>query len=190
MDVTVCIGTFGEDRWQLLANERAIPSAQAPVIHVHGDALHEARNEAAARATSEWLCFLDADDELAPGYFDAMAEGTRDLRGPAVQYVHRGKAQPAKVWEDRGLEYGNHLVLGTCIRRDLFDRVGGFHDYPLYEDWDLWLRCYLQGATYETLPAAVYVAHARADSRNRAPSRQVKLHWHREIAKANGVPVP
>lgn len=190
MDVTVCIGTFGEESWKRLAEERAIPSAQAPVIHVHADELHEARNEAASRATSEWLCFLDADDELAPGYFDAMDTGTADLRGPAVQYVHARGPQPPKVWPDIGLENGNHLVLGTCIKRERFHAVGGFHDYPLYEDWDLWLRCHLAGATHETIPEAVYIAHFRADSRNRAPSRQTKLHWHREIAKANGAPVP
>lgn len=190
MDVTVCIGTFGEERWKELAQERAIPSAQAPVIHVHADELHEARNEAASRATTEWLCFLDADDELAPNYFDAMDTGSADLRGPAVQYVHRGKPQPPMVWPDIGLESGNHLVLGTCITRDRFQAIGGFHDYPLYEDWDLWLRCHLAGATHETISEAVYIAHHRADSRNRAPSRQTKLHWHRQIAKANGVPVP
>lgn len=187
MDVTVCIGTFGDNSWRNLAQDRAIPSAQTPAIHVHAANLHSARNEAAAQADTEWLCFLDADDELAPGYFEAMEQGTADLRGPAVRYVVNGRTRALKVWPKKDLKTGNHLVIGTLIRKKLFDQVGGFKDYPLYEDWDLWLRCDLAGASNETIAEAIYIAHVRTDSRNRAPGRKERLKWHHQIAKDNGV---
>lgn len=187
MDVTVCIGTYGDNSWRNLAQDRAAESAQAPLIHVHATDLCTARNQAAEEASSEWLCFLDADDELAPGYFDAMEQGSADLRGPAVKYIVNGMARPPKLWPEMDLTQGNYLVIGTLIRKDMFDRVGGFRDYPLYEDWDLWLRCHLAGASIELIPDAIYVAHARKDSRNRAPDRATRLHWHKQIAKDNGV---
>ena len=187
MEVTICIGTFGDEKWRTLANDRAIPSCEKPVSHVHGDQLHTARNEAAAQATTEWLCFLDADDELAPGYFDAMSTGTADLRGPAVRYIVNGNPRALKIWPKKDLKTGNHLVIGTLVRKELFDRVGGFKDYPLYEDWDLWLRCDLAGATNEVIPEAIYIAHVRTDSRNRAPGRSTRLKWHERIAQDNGV---
>ncbi len=187
MDVTVVVGTFGEVEWVNLAHERAVPSArsQAPVIHRHDDSLAQARNEGAVLARTEWLCFLDADDELAPGYFEAMGRATGDLRGPAVSYVRHGRCATPKLWPPQDLRNGNYLVIGTLIRKSLFDQVGGFKTWPLYEDWCLWQRCARVGATVELVPDAVYVAHVRAKSRNREPNRAERLRWHHEIRSAN-----
>jgi hypothetical protein len=46
------------------------------------------------------------------------------------------------------------------------------------------------GATIEPIYGAVYRAHVRPDSRNRAPSREAKLAAHQAIARANGLPIP
>lgn len=185
MDVTVIVATYGDPSWRETA-QRAVASAQdqAPVLQIHRKTLHDARNQGAGRARTEWLCFLDADDELTPGYIDAMAAGTADLRGPAVQYVH-GRRERIRVWPEMDLRDGNYLVIGTLVRRDLFRKVGGFRDWPLYEDWCLWQRCWSAGATIEVLPDAVYRAHVRLDSRNRAPDAQERLFWHHEIRRAN-----
>jgi glycosyltransferase involved in cell wall biosynthesis len=162
--------------------------------------LHDARNDALELVDTEWICYLDADDELESGYFEAMAAGTADVRGPAVRYVQGGIAvSPAgmpRVWghthlcEGTCLTAGNWLVVGSLVRADLVAKVGGWRDFPIYEDWDLWLRCYLAGATFEACPAAVYRAHARWGSRNRAPSQAEKLAAHRAIAAANEIESP
>ena len=89
MDATVIVATHGDPKWITLARERAIPSAEkqgVAVLHYHGESLSEARNFAASQVDTEWLCFLDADDELAPGYFEAMDKATGDLRAPSVCY--------------------------------------------------------------------------------------------------------
>lgn len=194
MDAQVVIGTFGSQEWAELALERAIPSAPG-AIHVHGDTLAEARNEGLAQVTSPWVIFLDADDELAPNYIEAMATGTADLRAPAVRYVRGSRTQDPYVPQVAGhshacsapcLEEGNWLVIGTALRADLAREVGGFREWEVYEDWDLFLRCYLLGATVEAIPSAVYTAHVRPDSRNRAPSIEVKNRIHHEIVKAIG----
>jgi glycosyltransferase involved in cell wall biosynthesis len=199
VDVTVCIGTFGDPSWADLAQNRAVPSAQAPVQHVHSDSLHDARNAAASLADTEFLCFLDADDELEPGYFDAMRTGTADVRAPAVRYVRSHNRQPPYVPKVAGhthlcdadcLTWGNWLVIGSLVRTELFWQAGGFRAFDWSEDWDLWVRCREVGATFEAIPRAVYRAHVRSDSRNRAPARETKLAAHRAIAEANGLPVP
>lgn len=201
MDVTVIVATFGGPNWFQLAQERALPSAQrfnVPVIHSHGPNLHEARNSGAAQADTEWLCFLDADDELEDGYFGAMAAASADLRAPLVRYVTDGVAHPARwprVWGHEHdctaecLPYGNFMVIGTLVRRELFLAVGGFRDFDWSEDWDLWVRCVQAGATVECVNS-VYRAHVRQDSRNRAPEQAHKLAQHRAIARANGLPIP
>lgn len=202
MDVSVVVATFGDEAWSDLAHERAIPSARAlgvPVIPTHCEDLRMARNLGIELARTEWVCFLDADDELEPGYFDTMATGTADLRAPAVRYV-RGRHTPlARVPTVAGhthrcsaecLAFGNWLVIGTLAPTALLREVGGFGDWSIYEDWDLWVRCWQAGATVEAVPQAVYRAHVRSDSRNRGPARSVKHSAHQDIARANGLPVP
>jgi len=203
VDVTICVATFGDPTWQTLARSRAIPSAEAqgvPVVHVHGRTLHAARNAAVEQAQTEWVIHLDADDELTAGYVSAMVAGTADVRAPAVTYAHANlnnltRPRVPKVAGHHHdctaecLPDGNWLVVGALVRRQLVLDVGGWRDFPVYEDWDLWLRCYLAGATFEAIPRAVYKAHARPDSRNRAPSQEAKNATHRAIVAANlGVP--
>lgn len=202
MDVTIAVATFGDDRWPALARQRAIPSAEAfgvPVVHHHADTLHEARNGAIAQVRTEWTVHLDADDEMEPGYLDAMATGSADVRAPSVRYVTGGVIGPARMPRVSGhthectaqcLPWGNWLVVGALVRTDLVREVGGWRDFTWSEDWDLWLRCHLAGASIEAVPTAVYRAHVRRDSRNRAAAPAARLAAHRAIATANGVPVP
>jgi glycosyltransferase involved in cell wall biosynthesis len=195
VDVSVVVATFGGAEWVELAQERAVPSAeaQAPTLHFHGPTLSEARNEGLDRVESEFVIFLDADDELESGYVEAMAAGSADLRAPSVAYVRNGVRHEPYVPRVAGHDHtcdpgclveGNWLVVGSVVRTELACRAGGWHEWPLYEDWDLWRRCWLQGCSIEAIPEAVYRAHWRRDSRNRAPSMEVKNRVHREIVAA------
>lgn len=202
MEVTVAVATYGDRGWVDLASRRAVPSALAldvPVVHVHGETLHEARNAALAKVETEWVVHLDADDELEVGYVPAMAAATSDMRVPAVSYVRRGRPDTARLLRVAGhrhaceadcLAYGNWMCIGTAVRADMLRDAGGWRDFPWSEDWDAWVRCWLSGATVEAVPDAVYRAHVRHDSRNRAPAHAAKMEAHRMIARANGLPVP
>lgn len=199
MDVTACCGTFGDKAWVQLAMTRAIPSANrlgVPVVHCHAGTLHEARNGALEQVTSEWLFFVDADDEVEHGFLTQMATGSADVRAPAVRYVRGGRAQLPGMPRVAGhthactaacLTQGNWLVIGALVRTELVRAVGGFRDFEWSEDWDLWLRCHLAGASFEAIPSAIYRAHVRPDSRNRSASRATRLAAHHAIAAANGI---
>lgn len=199
MDVTVVVGTYGPQEWIDLAESRAIPSAEAlgvPVIHHHGDTLHDARNGGLAQVATEWVCHLDADDELTSGYFDAISKARGDVRAPSVEYVRAGRTQAPRMPCVAGhahrctpdcLLKGNWLVVGAVARTQLLRDVGGWRDFDWSEDWDLWLRCHLHGASISAAPDAVYRAHVRPDSRNRGASKQTRLDAHRAIAAANGI---
>ncbi|HEX5201132.1 MAG TPA: glycosyltransferase family 2 protein [Actinoplanes sp.] len=203
MDVTVAVATFGDEEWRDLAHRRAVPSAMAQdvkVVHAHSATLHEARNAALALVGTEWVVHLDADDELEEGYVEAMGKATADVRAPAVRYVRnardRGRPRMPQVAGHRHgceaacLTAGNWIVIGAAVRTDLVRDVGGWRDFDWSEDWDVWLRCHRAGATFEAVPAAIYRAYMRRDSRNRAPDQAAKLAAHRAIAAANGAPVP
>lgn len=192
MDVTAIVATYGDrDVWDPLA-ERALASineqdpAPTAVIRHHGETLHGCRNEAVAQVETEWVCLVDADDELAPGYFRAMEHRGADLRAPWVRYIIKGRPTPEQI--PRGtadLTDGNRMVIGTLVRREMFLAAGGFRDWPFYEDWDLWQRCWRLGATVEFVRQAVYCAHVRRDSRNRTPTHDEKLAVHHAIRRSN-----
>lgn len=203
LDVTICVATFGGPEWQQLAEDRAIPSAKAAgarevvTVHSTGGALAAARNKALSHVSSEYVVFLDADDELAPGYLEALDQGDADVRAPAVAYVtgHHPQGRP-KIPRVAGhrhdctaacLPEGNWVVIGAAARTRLVQQVGGFRDWEWSEDWDLWLRMHLAGAIFSRHPTATYRAHYRADSRNRAPDADTKARVHWAIYESNGL---
>ncbi len=171
-DVTVLVATFGTDAWRITGERRAcrLTSHGAPIVHVHADTLAEARNLAASRARTGWLCFVDADDDLADGYLPAMVAADGDLRAPAlVEVADDGTETTIDLLEPRRdiVTGWNPCPIGTLIGRDLFHDVGGFWDEPAWEDWSLFRRAFLAGASLRHVPGAVYRAHVRPDSRNR-----------------------
>jgi glycosyltransferase involved in cell wall biosynthesis len=198
MNISICISTFGSERWEALAYTQAWPSARGAhevvVRHLHTGTLAQARNEAALDAEGDYLCFLDADDELGPDYIGAMTrayeqerrdDGTPLLLAPAVSYIRKTKAQPPKFWPEIPLSQGNWLIIGTLVPRDLFLAAGGFREYGMYEDWDLFIRCVQAGAEIVKVPKAVYWAHLVPESRNRSPSKEEKHYWHQRIGHDN-----
>lgn len=198
MDVTVVVATFGDPSWQQLAWSRAIPSvpSNVTVIHEHGTTLHDARNAGLDRVTTDWVVHLDADDELEPGYLDTLAAGIADVRAPSVSYVQGSRPAAARMPRVAGhvhrcfagcLLQGNWLVVGAMARTDLLRQVGGWRAFDWSEDWDLWLRCHLAGASIEAIPKAVYRAHVRRNSRNRGLPAADRVRVHRQIEEANGL---
>jgi glycosyltransferase involved in cell wall biosynthesis len=182
--IAVCVGTFGDvDRWEKTAHTWALPSVEmqherpARMTWNHGPSLHVARNDAARPPgcldDTEWLCFLDADDELDPGYIAAMAAATKGLEGdwllqPATLGIHADLCEDPHpvVIPRKNLLDGNFMVISTLIRTEQFHRLGGFQDWPIYEDWDLWLRAWRDGAQFKAVPDAVLRVHANPRSRN------------------------
>ncbi len=192
MKTSIVVATFGEQHWEHLARRRALPSAEAQgaheVIHVHDpDAtLAQARNRGAEQATGSHLLFLDADDELSPGFCDeimkAGARTKKTLLTPSVQYV-RGttRKQAPMIWPEMEITKGNWMIIGTVVPRDLFLEVGGFREYEWSEDWALWAMCLEAGADVIKVPTAVYTAYVQMRSRNRNKPRRLILYWHQKI---------
>lgn len=168
--VSVIIATYGADEWCVMAEERAMPSVaeedQLVMWHDQFGGRASSLNTAAERATSDWLIFLDADDEFAPGYVGAMRRALEQnppprsvLFTPAVQHIRKGRPGAPSFMDRPGLTLreDNWCVIGTMISRAMFDRVGGFDEYPHgFEDWALWSKCYRIGAEIVKVPGAVY----------------------------------
>jgi len=201
VNVAVIVATFGDDPvWQTYAAD-AVAAAHhqtvrpAHVVHHHADTLHEARNAGAASTDASWLVFCDADDLLERDYIAHMAAVVADdptrprLVQPSIRHFTAPPGTPRDLLElddpwlipprrpnDPTLWGGNHLVIGTMVHHGTFDEVGGFLDWPAWEDWCLFLRCWLAGAEVCAAPDAHYLIRERPESRNETgPDRQLGM---------------
>lgn len=175
--ISVVVGTYGDvEHWTALA-ARACLSAKSQtvpceVIHEHGATLAGARNAGAARAEGDHLVFLDADDALNTYYIASMLAAAKGKNGPAVY-------QPMTIGIKDGVKDDyplfipsanimerNYLPIGTMVSKELFTKVGGFLDWPVLEDWCLWLRILIEGAEVRQAPGAIYEVTVRDGSRN------------------------
>lgn len=195
--VTVIIATFGDAEWEAAGDACRDRFVNAGHLHrgsigsiafrrSHERTLAEARNVAAYDAYPGWLCFLDADDDLEPGYLDVLLAGSGDLRAPALRQMHPDGTSELVPLAGRDVAGINPCVIGTLIRRDMFIDAGGFwHEYA-WEDWSLFRRAWLLGAEIVHHPDAVYRANVRPGSRNETVGNgRTRQLLHRDIVAAH-----
>ncbi len=194
------VATYGERHWFELGEKRAAPSAfhqgaeNIVSAYTEEGTIAFARNVAVEQADGDWLCFLDADDELAPGYIRAMEaaveqqpNATRLLFTPAVSIVRPPSllGSTPTFFRTVPLRQANWLVVGTLIHKDLFWEVGGFPEAEHgLEDWALWSKCARVGATVVKVPDAVYRYWANPNSMHRQlwRDKNVQRAAHQRVA--------
>lgn len=134
--------------------------------------LYDAMNKGAARASGEWLVFLQADDWLAPGALAAWAAGIK--AHPEVQMVTgvpERLERKAGIWVERqgsddvggqqlsvdNIALGDPMLNARTIRKDAFHAAGGFSlDYAYCSDRDFLLQLHQQAVREVSIPEKVY----------------------------------
>ncbi|MEE9275957.1 MAG: TIGR04283 family arsenosugar biosynthesis glycosyltransferase [bacterium] len=109
-------------------------------------------NAGAAACGGDVLLFLHSDTRLPPGAFERIGEAMRDPGVAGGGFRHRfdggglfgrfislSANARARGW---GLFFGDQAIF---VRREAFERLGGYGDLPLFEDWDLCRRMRRQG---------------------------------------------
>lgn len=151
-------GTLG------LAETYALRDARVRVMSVQTTGgVCRARNAGLSLSTSEWVCFLDADDWIDKDFVKAMV-----LDDPAIAAAYCGYIRvmpdgtPLGKYLDRRLQTeGFSLLARLCpvaihsvvMRRALVASLGGFDaQVQVCEDWDLWQRAARCGAAFKAVP--------------------------------------
>jgi glycosyltransferase involved in cell wall biosynthesis len=132
-----------------------------------------ARNLALAHATGDYLCALDADDRLAPGYF-ARAAPMLDA-DPSLAFVSSWLQMfgaEETLWKQERCDLPALLAECTVctaalVRKQAADAVGGFDEsLPAfgYEDWDFWISIVEKGFRGVILPEVFFYYRRRPGS--------------------------
>ncbi len=138
--------------------------ARITLVRQENRGLAGARNRGLASAPeSEAVCFVDADDTIAPDHAAVMLEALRGHDLAACAYRMAGPRLEDLGWTicpgdhdhriDRLVEFNPFVVGGVVIRRGAparLGRSGALFDTSLrvHEDWDCWLRLTAAGADW------------------------------------------
>jgi glycosyltransferase involved in cell wall biosynthesis len=188
-------------------------AAVEPRVRVFSQAragVSAARNAALDRASGEFIQFLDADDLLHPGKLETHVHALRqhshldgvlgptapfgDGEGPPPGWRDRSVA-PADASVERELDLETLLIANPMtieapiVRRSTIQRIGGFDErLRLMEDWDLWLRCVIDGGRFaffdSPTPVALIRVHEGSASRRVSAMLTSEIQVRRKVAKA------
>ncbi|MCA1657304.1 MAG: TIGR04283 family arsenosugar biosynthesis glycosyltransferase, partial [Actinobacteria bacterium] len=110
-------------------------------------------NMGAAASRGEVLVFLHADSRLPPEAYRSLAGVSRDdgvvggnfrLRFEGADLFARALAAFYQLLRRRGIYYGDSSIF---VRREVFERLGGFSDQPIMDDYDFARRLERAGRT-------------------------------------------
>jgi rSAM/selenodomain-associated transferase 2 len=127
-------------------------------------------NAGARAATGDVLLFLHADTRLPA---DALARLEAALGDPRVCGGNFSLRFAGETWESRALDLVYPLLRlgGMCygdsaifIRREVFERLNGYRDFPIFEDCDLYRRMRRVGR-FARLPQCALTSSRRFEGR-------------------------
>jgi rSAM/selenodomain-associated transferase 2 len=173
-DVEIVVSDGGSTDRTLDIVRRARPDARI----VRGDRGRGGQlNRGAAAATADRVLFLHADCRLPDSWFEPAMAALDDPDAALVCFrllTEPSDGRPPgavrRLWlgvldlrsRGWGLPYGDQ---GFALRREVFDRFGGFADIPLMEDLDLARRIHRSGGAIVRLAETVRTTARRFDRR-------------------------
>ncbi len=137
----------------------------------------EARNIGVAYSKSEFIFFLDDDDLFLPGKIaqqinflqqhaelDGCLAGFVRLAGDGTEIKSENNFPRLGDFKEFAF-HGNFFTPMLCIRKNSFERVGGFKSIPRFQDRYFMLHALAAGLRFGALRAKLHVMHEHEGQR-------------------------
>ena len=157
--------------------------AHVTIVHEPRRGVNRARNAGIAEARAPIVLLCDADDEIEPGWIDAMVDSLSefDLAGSALRRIdHHGEPVGDAATPDAhdpfgwGIPYG--WGGGCGFRRTMWDQLGGFDPRCSGggDETEFFIRAQIAGASFAWCDRGVVRYTQRADVDAHARQRWVE----------------
>ena len=154
------------------------------VVHAENRGVAAARNHAISLASGEHILPLDADDRLVPVALERFAEAWSEnpMASLIVPQIRRfsEKDRVGVVQERTWFGYNDLKIRCTptnssSFKKSDWERVGGYRDGLMYEDWEFWLRLLYCNDRVINIPEVLVEYRIHTDSR-----------WHQAVKDHDG----
>lgn len=200
LDVTVVIPTIpGRAEAELLqavySVEQQIEKPKDTIIvqDTEGVGPGFMRNFGVNRATTEWIAFLDDDDEFLPHHLATLVHTANIYCADVVWPWFRVQGGTDPFPKNRGKQWDvghPHIFpITTLVRRSWFQEVGGFDDGHMLdpndpesgrivngEDWRLWLRLSEAGARFRHVDEVTWLWNHHGKNTSGRPDKAKEMY--------------
>ncbi len=159
----IVVNNFSDDHTESVVAEFDDPRIRLVNFHNNG-IIAASRNLGAAETQNPWIAFLDSDDTWHPDKLakcleaaadnDVIGHGLRMIRDGEIRRLHPSGPAARASFRRMLFEGGCLTPSASLIRREIFERAGGFCEAPKMrtaEDYDFWLRLAFAGARFAFL---------------------------------------
>lgn len=181
MNITVCIPSIPERRYYLQKALRSVveqtyqPSAISVAIDKYRIGAIETRNTSVSNVSTEWIAFLDDDDEFLPFHLERLADCAQETDADYVYSYftiqdHLGNEIPDTILGNFGKPFDPQNPMQTTmtvlVKTELVHTIGGFREPPpgatingqrFGEDYQFTLDCLREGAKIVHLPEKTWI---------------------------------
>lgn len=163
-----------------------LPSHAISIVLPENVGVARARDIGVRMSKSKLLLFVDADDKLAP---DFIQQCGRHILKASIVYpnmLYFGNVERNKLYESPSKITAKYLMgkeinipVTSMIWKDMYEKLGGFKDLPVFEDWDFWLRAMCNGYTFKRANTILWYRQS-SSSRNKQ-SLELRHDTHAKI---------
>jgi glycosyltransferase involved in cell wall biosynthesis len=159
MSITVLTATIPERSGMVanainsVAKQTLKPSNHIVLVDIKKQGNFDSYQKLLNMATTEWVCFLDDDDELYP---DHLAKLAKNSNGYDVIYSNPEVNDPLDLIR-YNMDFNSDLLkiesivpITALVRRSLMMEVGGF-DKIQSCDWEMWKKLARAGARFKKI---------------------------------------
>lgn len=149
-------------------------NSQIRVFNKDNGGPSSARNLGMAYAKGEYFLFLDSDNMIAVDYINKALEVL--LSKPNIDILYANPIFIGDISKNRydvkpfnfeNLLLGNYIDMCSFVKKNLFNKLGGFDESRLiigWEDWEFWIRASISGAKFYHLNEELYYYRIRGNS--------------------------